>query len=292
MKYLNLILLLFLYLTSVVSGQEKDPCKNITTVAFLDSGIDFDKNLKLKKYNIQSIDLTGEGIIDINGHGTLVVTIFMVAAEWPDPSSLRILNIKILDKNLKTDEITLLRGLYEASERGANSINLSAGVWIDKKNANQCSRQFLQWNRRYPDIKLYMAAGNYPNYNPIESDLLFFPQYTKVVIEKLNKGHILNDAFDDAVYSAKFGRFELANDILVGIIAEFPKPTLEQKAFMLRQGMLYTEMAYKNCIEGNTSLCNQFSAKAIQTLDDIVSFKSLFEALKNNSNKNCMTKTQ
>ena len=212
-----------------------------TVIAILDSGIRNDG--EFKKYDIQSFDLTGEGPRDQNGHGTKVAALALGSPDWTDPKRVRILNVKIMDKDAKTDEVTVLKGLNIAAENGAQIINLSAAVWIKNDAAELPVRKLIQWQRRYAHVLLVSSAGNYGN-KPQPKDTILFPQQASDFADKIDPKKLHLDAFDDAVFVAARGKFSRANQILVELIAGLPEDSLEEKAFRFRQGILYTEMAY------------------------------------------------
>lgn len=81
----------------------------------------------------ESIDLTGEGPEDSNGHGTLVTLIYLLTA----PGS-ALLNVKIARADGRGEEKDLIRGMEIAVEKGALVMNLSVGVYHKKWGLLDC----------------------------------------------------------------------------------------------------------------------------------------------------------
>ncbi len=277
-----LSLLKFLFLISTVQAEETiagsvSRVDNKLVVAILDSGISLnDENFT--KYDIESIDLTGEGPEDLNGHGTSIASLALGFPNWMDPKKVKVLNIKILDRNIKTDEVTLLKGLFIASENGAEIINLSAGVWIDESEALLPVRKLLQWQRRYPDILLVAAAGNYGmNLDVVNDGKIFFPQQASLIAERIKPEYLHKDILQDAIYIAKRGQFQKANQLLVRLVMELPSKEVEEKALMLRRGILFTEFSFEYGKVGENEKSEAFKQKAKQALRGIASFEKLFD---------------
>lgn len=88
-------------------------------LAFLDSGLDFDRP-EFQGYEIQSFDFTGEGPHDYYGHGTasMLTHIEFQKRLGSDSSkyAIVILNIKIVNKFGETNEVLLLQGLELVSK--------------------------------------------------------------------------------------------------------------------------------------------------------------------------------
>jgi len=116
---------------------------------------------RIKKYN----DFTGEGIEDLNGHGTMVALQYLNG--WGQSSgnldSCWLMIVKVLDKNKIGSEENLKTGLIWAAENGATSINLSLGIYRKNGCAVDCELCCLieQLNRKR--IIVTLAAGNDPN---------------------------------------------------------------------------------------------------------------------------------
>jgi hypothetical protein len=279
MKQLTLAVLLFSFLINSALAQSLTrtarPSESPRTViAVLDSGIST-RGLVEKGLNIKSFDLTGEGPDDLNGHGTMVTNLLL---QTLPSSTVTILNVKILDKHKKTDEVTLLRGLYVASENGARMINLSAGVWVRKEDAEQFVRKFLQWGRRYPDAILSGAAGNRGT-QPKDPGSLFLPQEADSVVDSIEPKNLHQDVLNDAIYVAKAGKFKLANDLLIQLISQLPDEQLEERALRLRTGLIYTEFAHAYRARGDAKLSDAFSARAKKQLEGIESFDVLLKSI-------------
>ena len=96
--------------------------KNVK-VAVLDTGVN-SNNV------IASNDFTGSNTVDENGHGTKIAEIILAMA--PD---VQIINAKVLDKNGKGSEASVVAGINYAVEQNANIISLSLGGYFDDINS-------------------------------------------------------------------------------------------------------------------------------------------------------------
>jgi tetratricopeptide (TPR) repeat protein len=74
---------------------------------------------------VDSVDLTGQGETDRNGHGTWVTLEFLRFCPLP----VGLLNVKALGDNGTGSEDALARGIRWAARNGATVINVSAGVY-------------------------------------------------------------------------------------------------------------------------------------------------------------------
>lgn len=93
--------------------------------AILDTGV-LSHHPLLRKRLLDSVDFTGEGPEDRNGHGTVVGLIFINSA----PGS-SILNVKVLDQDKEGMEEDLIEGMRWAQRRGADVVNMSVGITRD-----------------------------------------------------------------------------------------------------------------------------------------------------------------
>ncbi len=90
-------------------------------VAILDSGIDVDHPF-FDGIEIESYNLTEESLLDEYQHGTHVASILSFLA--PGCS---LLNIKVLNRDGKSNISTIMRGIELAHQHGADIINISVG---------------------------------------------------------------------------------------------------------------------------------------------------------------------
>jgi TPR repeat protein len=74
---------------------------------------------------VESVDLTGQGEADRNGHGTWVALEFLRYCPMP----VGLLNVKALGDNGTGTPDALARGIRWAARQGATAINVSAGVY-------------------------------------------------------------------------------------------------------------------------------------------------------------------
>ena len=104
-------------------------------VAVVDTGMVLDHPW-IKPLILKSKDFTGEGIEDLNGHGTLV-TLLLIAGmrNWVP---FRLLNAKVLRSNAKGSEENIIKGIRWSVEEEADMINLSVGVYREKYGMPEC----------------------------------------------------------------------------------------------------------------------------------------------------------
>jgi subtilisin family serine protease len=109
-----------------------------TRVAILDTGIDY-SHPDLRKKVVHRIDISGDGDLDVDGHGTHVAGIIAGSGETshgkykgiaPEAS---LLNIKVLDQNGNGRSDDLEAGLEEAVNQKADVINMSLGIEPDER---------------------------------------------------------------------------------------------------------------------------------------------------------------
>lgn len=94
-----------------------------TTIAILDTGV-LSHHPGLRGRIAGSVDFTGEGPEDLNGHGTMVALI-AAGSLRPGPD---ILNVKVLDKNGFGREEDIASGMRWAADHGADILNMSLGI--------------------------------------------------------------------------------------------------------------------------------------------------------------------
>jgi hypothetical protein len=100
--------------------------------AILDTGM-LSRHPFLRKRIADSVDFTGEGPEDLNGHGTAVSLIFCVNAP-----GIRVLNVKVLDQDKEGFEDDLVAGLRWAEKHKATAISLSVGIERDQDCGGKC----------------------------------------------------------------------------------------------------------------------------------------------------------
>lgn len=128
------------------------------TSAILDTGVLSDHPL-LRGKIVDSVDFTGEGPEDLNGHGTVVALILLATA----PGS-RILNVKVLDQSKQGLEDDLVAGLEWAASHGAMIINLSLGIEREQRCDGTCAVcRATQRLVRDLHVIVVAAAGNRPD---------------------------------------------------------------------------------------------------------------------------------
>lgn len=124
------------------------------TSAVLDTGVLYHHPLLTGKI-VGSVDFTGEGPDDLNGHGTAVALI----AASPYPNGPSILNVKVLDRWGEGSEEDAVAGMRWVERNGADLINMSLGIPRDcDGTCALCSEATRVWNES--EIIVCAAAGN------------------------------------------------------------------------------------------------------------------------------------
>lgn len=141
-------------------------------VAVIDTGLMLDHPW-IKRSIENSKDFTGEGIEDLNGHGTMVALILLATS--PDAS---LFNVKVMDSEGRGSEENLIKGIQWAVKEGAKIINLSGGVYWKKWGIWDCKGD-CKICRAAEDaakagVLVVAAAGNEPGktYCPAKVGLL------------------------------------------------------------------------------------------------------------------------
>ena len=101
-------------------------------VAIIDTGLMLNHPW-IKRSLEESVDFTGEGSEDLNGHGTMVTLLMLLTA----PSS-RLLNVKTMDAKGRGTEEDLIKGIQWSVKKGVKLINLSGGVYHKKWGLLEC----------------------------------------------------------------------------------------------------------------------------------------------------------
>lgn len=131
--------------------------KGITS-AILDTGV-LSNHPLLRGKIVDSVDFTGEGPEDLNGHGTVVTLIVLATA----PGS-GILNVKVLDQFKQGLEEDLVAGLDWAASHGAMIVNLSLGIEREQRCDGTCPVcRATQRLVRELHVIVVAAAGNRPD---------------------------------------------------------------------------------------------------------------------------------
>lgn len=100
--------------------------------AIIDTGMMLN-HPRIKRNLEESVDFTGEGFEDLNGHGTMVTLIMLLTA----PSA-RLLNVKTMDAKGRGTEEDLIKGIQWSVKKGAEVINISGGVYHKKWGLLEC----------------------------------------------------------------------------------------------------------------------------------------------------------
>ena len=112
------------------------PEKNIddvfTKIAIIDTGV-LHNHPMIKPCLLGSVDFTGEGVEDFNGHGTMVASIFTQGR----PRN-KFFNVKALDAQGRGEPDSLIKAIEWSIENGAEGINISAGIHYKKWGLFDC----------------------------------------------------------------------------------------------------------------------------------------------------------
>ena len=103
----------------------------------------------------ESIDFTGQGEADRNGHGTWVTLEFLHLSPMP----VGVLNVKALKDDGTGSVNALARGIRWATQRGATVINVSAGVYQPSCRGD-CQVCKAALTASEAGIHVFAAAGN------------------------------------------------------------------------------------------------------------------------------------
>lgn len=103
-----------------------------TKVAIIDTGL-MVNHPWIKRSIVKSKDLTGEGIEDLNGHGTMVALILLMTAPGTG-----VFNVKVMDSEGRGSEENLIKGIQWSVDEGIQLINLSVGVYRKKWGIWEC----------------------------------------------------------------------------------------------------------------------------------------------------------
>lgn len=134
-------------------------------VAIVDTGVLPDHPF-IKNLLIESIDFTGEGIADLNGHGT-IVTLLAILPTTP------IINVKVVSADGKGSPESLINGLNWLKRKkktfGENIklyVNVSLGTYSKKWGIFDCRGRCrickAAEELTQEDVTIYAAAGNTP----------------------------------------------------------------------------------------------------------------------------------
>jgi subtilisin family serine protease len=131
-----------------------------TTCAMLDTGMMLQHPM-IKRNLQESIDLTGEGAEDLNGHGTSTTMKLLLTA--PDTT---LVNIKVVGADGRGEEKNLVRGIEVAVEKGVTAINMSLGVYHKKWGIWDCNGDcpvcLAAKKAAIAGVMITAAAGNEP----------------------------------------------------------------------------------------------------------------------------------
>lgn len=124
------------------------------TVAVLDTGVESHPAFSS---NIRSLDLTGNGVADPNGHGTAVASV-IIGGDALTPGvapGADLLAVSVADANGNSDSFLLAKGIIAAVDAGADLINISMGSVGD----SGLVRRAIEYARAAGSL-IIAAAGN------------------------------------------------------------------------------------------------------------------------------------
>lgn len=170
---------------SIKNAHERGLTSAGVNVAIIDTGLMLNHPW-IKRSMGDSVDFTGEGMEDLNGHGTMVALIVLMDA--PDA---KVFNVKVMDSEGRGSEEKLIKGIQWAVKKGVHVINLSVGVYHKKWGLLDCNGDCkicrAAENAAKAGVIVVAAAGN-------ESGKTYCP--AKVGIVKKDIGVISVAAYD------------------------------------------------------------------------------------------------
>ena len=117
--------------------------EDVRVSAIIDTGVMHEHPL-IKPLLLDSVDFTGEGPEDLNGHGTMVA-LLRAGAQYVKRiehvnliCGVKLLNVKALDAEGRGTPENLVKAIEWSVENGANSINISAGIYRKKWGLFEC----------------------------------------------------------------------------------------------------------------------------------------------------------
>lgn len=127
-------------------------------VALLDTGVDT-THVDLQDVVIDSVDFTGEGPADENGHGTAMAGIYAARANGTGTmgmaSACKTISIKVIGKNGIGRNEDICKGIYHAIEKKVDIINLSINGYNPSPELNKAIHTAIA-----AGIIVICAAGN------------------------------------------------------------------------------------------------------------------------------------
>jgi serine protease AprX len=140
-----------------------DVKKDATAIAFLDSGM-LTAHPVIRSRLKHSVDFTGEGSEDLNGHGTLVTLLGLSES----PYETAVVNVKVLNRLGEGKMSWLVKGLewctINAKQYNIKVVNLSAGIYSKKWGFLECNSDCsvckAARSLHMSGVQLVVAAGN------------------------------------------------------------------------------------------------------------------------------------
>jgi len=124
------------------------------TIAVLDTGV-LSHHPGLRGRIAGSVDFTGEGPEDLNGHGTMVALL----AAGPLKPGPAILNVKVVNKHGTGREEDIAAGMRWAADHGADLLNMSLG--IPRSCDGTCLLCSTATEVHRSGVRVAAAAGNW-----------------------------------------------------------------------------------------------------------------------------------
>ena len=180
------------YLKDLKEKLEKDR-KTTAKAAIIDTGVMFDHPW-IKNSLEDSINFSDDKVdYDLNGHGTLVALLFLALA-----SHSKILNVKVMNKMGRGEELNVIKGINWAVKHGANLINISVGIDRKRYGLFSCKGDCKLCNEikatADAGVFVFAASGNEPNKTYCPARVAFLEDYPRVFavgaydFEKSGKG--------------------------------------------------------------------------------------------------------
>ena len=140
------------------------------TIVLIDSGISYSQHEQVK----ESFNLTDGSEYDINGHGTMMLSILKGVAGQIEgiAPDVNVISMKVVDDTGKTEKETMLKALEKVlTLEDVDIVNLSIATYIEDENIAAVINQIID-----AGIIVVASSGDY------ETDSMLFPASMKRVI--------------------------------------------------------------------------------------------------------------
>ncbi len=177
-------------------------------LAIIDTGV-LSAHPGIQPYLVDSVDFTGQGSEDLNGHGTQMALLGLGYTPI-----VRIMNVKALNAWGRGTEENLVKAIEWAVENGARMINMSVGIYRKKWGLFECRGdcKVCKAAERAAEmgVSVTVAVGN-------EAGKTYCP--AKVGVLKPNSGVIAITGVDiegKPLVNAGYGNFAALGEVIFG----------------------------------------------------------------------------